>query len=279
MAFVKLRESDKERILEYISMEPEYNLFIYGDIENFGVDHDPVEVFVDERIVTYDTGETRWESLVLRYRNYYIIYSRNDTYDVASMAEFLLQRPQVEGVSGKGSLLEPLIPYFPDSKYRPTYLSRCNELKYEVPFSQLTTAGYLLRQLVAEDAPAVLDVFLRIDEFASSYRGKARDEECKVIANDLTLNGMGFGVFQGDTLVACAKTSGQNSLGAVVVGVATLPEHRRHGLASACVAQICRANFEAGREFLSLFYDNPDAGKVYRKLGFVEMGIWGMFKF
>lgn len=279
MAFVKLRELDRNRILEYISKEPEYNLFIYGDIESFGIDHDPVEVFADERMVSYDTGETRWESLVLRYRNYYIVYSQKELYDVAALAEFLLQRSEVEGVSGKGSLVEPLVPYFPDSRYQPTYLSRCNELKYEIPVARLTADGYVLRRLEASDAQVVLDVLVRIDEFSSIYRGKNMIEERYVVARDLTLTGMGYGVFHNGKLVACAKTSGQNRLGAVIVGVATLPAHRRRGLASACVAEICRANFEAGRQFLSLFYDNPEAGKVYRRLGFVEMGVWGMLRF
>lgn len=279
MAFVKLRESDRNRILEYISMEPEYNLFMYGDIENFGVDHDPVEVFADERMVSFNTGETRWECLVLRYRDYYIIYSRSDIYDAASLSEFLLQQPKVESVSGKGKLVERLMPYFPGGTYRPTYLSRCNELKYAVPVDRLAADGYLLRRLEAADAQTVLELLVRIEEFSPAFRGKDMDEERKAIGRDLTLSGMGYGAFHAGALVACAKTSGQNSLGAVIVGVATLPEHRRCGLASACVAEICRVNFEAGRRFLSLFYDNPEAGKVYRRLGFVEMGIWGMLQF
>ena len=41
----KLMESDRARILDYVGHEPEVNVFFIGDIENFGVDSDEVNVF------------------------------------------------------------------------------------------------------------------------------------------------------------------------------------------------------------------------------------------
>lgn len=275
MAFVKLNETDRERILEYISKEPEYNLFVYGDVENYGVGNDICDVFVND----VPEASSQWDSLLLRYRDAYTAYSRNERFDVAAMADFLRRRPDVEMVSGKGTVVEQLASCFPQGRYRQTFLSCCTDLNYQASFEQLAAEGYTIRPLVPADADAMLKILVQIDEFAATYQGKDFDTECQALADDLDGNGMGVGAFWGEILVSCARTSGQNSLGSMILGVATLEEHRRHGLAGACVAELCRLNFEAGRRLLCLFYDNPEAGKIYRKLGFVESGFWGMLRF
>ena len=44
-------------------------------------------------------------------------------------------------------------------------------------------------------------------------------------------------------------------------------------VAGACVQKICEELLSEGKG-LCLFYDNPKAGSVYRKLGFKEIGQW-----
>lgn len=63
---------------------------------------------------------------------------------------------------------------------------------------------------------------------------------------------------------------------AMIVSVATRPGFRGRGYASATVAALCRGAFAGGKQFLCLFYDNPDAGRIYRRLGFAELGQYAM---
>ena len=77
-------------------------------------------------------------------------------------------------------------------------------------------------------------------------------------------------------VIATAGTTAENSLSAMIVGVATHPAHRGRGLASRLVSFICEQTLGSRFQTLALFYDNPDAGKIYRRLGFADAGDWMM---
>ena len=50
---------------------------------------------------------------------------------------------------------------------------------------------------------------------------------------------------------------------------------RGQGLASACMRVLCRRLLE-NRDAVCLFYDNPAAGRIYKRLGFRDIGFWAM---
>jgi predicted GNAT family acetyltransferase len=77
-------------------------------------------------------------------------------------------------------------------------------------------------------------------------------------------------------IASAAATTAENSASAMVVGVATTPEYRGQGLATRVVSGLCRDVLAGGRAFLCLFYDNPAAGAIYRRIGFQETGTWVM---
>lgn len=263
---IKLKPEQKEAILSYIMAEPEMNLFFIGDIENFGIDSEEVDIFALG-------SEASFECLILRYLDYYLVYAQKETYDAKSVADFLKQR-KVACISGKYAIIVPLTEWFPHKKITRTYLSRCNLAK---EFSLLQDVPVTIRKLTPEDAKAMIDLFLLIDEFAESYRGKESEmiQETKL---NLKKGGNGVGAFYGEQLVAVAETTAENSLGAMITGVCTHPDWRKKGIASAVVSKLCHSSLEKGLGFLCLFYHNPDAGKIYQKIGFVEMGEYALFR-
>lgn len=257
-------EADRQAILAYIDAEPEINLFIYGDVETVGVDKPPVQVWVEP-------GSDGWDFLILQYFDSYILYSRNPAYDAAAAAAFLQGR-QVQGISGKQQLLDRLAPYFPGKTSRLTYMSRCNVVN--PAFAGQPPAGITVRELGPEDLDQTLDLLRGIEEFADSYHGEARERE--ELAQCWKCGGMMMGAFRAGRLVSTAQTTAASSRSAMVVGVATRPEARGCGYASAVVAELCRRSFAQGRHFLCLFYDNPAAGRIYHRVGFTEVGGWSM---
>ena len=44
-----LEEQDREEILRYVKKEPEMNLFLIGDLENFGVKNETVHFYLQDR--------------------------------------------------------------------------------------------------------------------------------------------------------------------------------------------------------------------------------------
>lgn len=262
-------EADRARILAYIEHEPEMNLFFYGDIENYGVESPQVNVFA----FLNETGG--WDSLLLRYFDFYILYSQTPEYSPAPVAEFLRQRT-VDCVSGKTNLLEMLAPFFPQWHIQPTYMSRCNRLAAQPP---VLPPDARLQKLGPAQLQDRMELLLCIQEFSASYgTPEAAQKDMERNLEAMEKGSLFYGVYQAGRLVACASTSADNSQSAMVVGVATHPDFRGRGYASAAVTALCEASFEAGRRFLCLFYDNPTAGRIYRRLGFEELGGYGMLR-
>jgi len=256
----KLTENDKERLFEYIAAEPEMNLFFFGDVEKLGIDSDVCEVFALE-------NEGGWDAVILRYMKFYNVYSRYGSYDADAVAEFLKSREEIKSISGKAQVISSLERFFPSFRFEKTYMSRCNEA---VEFEH-RAKGVVRRRVLPDDAMAVVELFCRIDEFKDNYLG--REEECA--EEERVTIGRGatcYGYFHGNELVSYAQMSAENSQSAMLIGVATLPEWRGLGLASANVSALCREEFDEGRKFVCLFYNNPDAGRIYNKIGFHEIG-------
>ena len=86
------------------------------------------------------------------------------------------------------------------------------------------------------------------------------------------------GGFLNGNMISVASTSAENSESAMVVGVATVKEHRGKGYASAVVRALCQDCFERGKKYICLFYDNPVAGRIYNRIGFKELGEYGMLR-
>lgn len=262
----KCTQQDLPHILNYIAGEPVFNLFISGDIENFGIDNETVDLYVS-------IMDNQWDCLILRYLDNYIVYSQNDQYAVEPVAAFL-QTQKISCISGKESSVAPLAPFFKRFNLRITYLSRMDQV---LPQSYTLPQGYIIRNLNAEDAIDVVTLYLLVDEFAESYRNREQDA-ADAIALNLKKGGMGFGVYHQNRLVAVAATTADTETSAMIIGVATHPRHRQRGLASIAVRGLCEASFQKGKSFLCLFYDNPEAGAIYRRLGFVEMGRYALLR-
>lgn len=79
----------------------------------------------------------------------------------------------------------------------------------------------------------------------------------------------------GETPVSCALTTALCDGAALIGGVATLPEYRGRGYASRCVTTLAaRMQSEGRRVWISP--KNEGAAALYRRLGFVRKGEWGI---
>jgi predicted GNAT family acetyltransferase len=77
-------------------------------------------------------------------------------------------------------------------------------------------------------------------------------------------------------VASAAQSSAESAGGAMLGGVATLPEYEGRGLSTCCVAALCAHLFRKGMPGVSLFYlqGNTPAARVYDKLGFRDDGEW-----
>lgn len=81
MALRELNARDLEDLIKFVSVEPEVNLYILGDLEAYGLGH-PVSV------AALDNDST-WAAVVLDLHNNFVVYSRDCLCDHKAIAEHI----------------------------------------------------------------------------------------------------------------------------------------------------------------------------------------------
>ncbi|MFP4365141.1 MAG: GNAT family N-acetyltransferase [Spirochaetia bacterium] len=253
----KLGNDDKQAVLDLVSTEPEYTIFIHGDIANYGMETEFMELWG-----RFDN--TRLESVLLRYYSSWSYYGLPHA-DPGIYADILKNAESVSIVSGKRIDMEELAKSVPTKKLRHTII-------LSLPPEDFTAQGvhHTPEPAAPEDAEALLELHSTISEFADSKitaQQLRRDIESKA--------GRCFVIRGKNTLLSAASSTAENPGSAMIVGVMTRPEHRNKGYASACVQTLCAELSKEGKR-ACLFFDNPEAGKMYTKYGFQETGFWSM---
>jgi predicted GNAT family acetyltransferase len=77
-------------------------------------------------------------------------------------------------------------------------------------------------------------------------------------------------------IVSCALLNIEGHDAGLIGGVFTMPSARGRGCAAACTASLS-LDLQADGKIPCLFYENPVAGRVYRRLGFTGGGHWAVF--
>ena len=79
--------------------------------------------------------------------------------------------------------------------------------------------------------------------------------------------GRGVCIKEDGKIIAVAQSEFEEARSALIVGVATDPEHQKKGLASQCLETISKELLSEGKR-LYLQYDNHSAGRIYGRFGF-----------
>lgn len=254
----KLSSSDKEKVLKYVSKEPSINLFLIGDIEQFGFEKDFQEVWGK-----FD-NENNLKGVLLRYTNNFIPYYEDINEDMQEFKNIIKAYEGNVMISGKDDLIEQFKDVIDDCTERKTYFCELKSKKDLSKWDETVKLG------ASTDAKRIYDILETIEEFTSennkeTIESRLEDKSSRAyyIENDK------------DEIITVSQTAAENSKSAMVVGVATRKGYREQGYMSKCLSKLCNDLLDEGKS-LCLFYDNPKAGKVYHRLGFKEIGIWTM---
>jgi len=116
--------------------------------------------------------------------------------------------------------------------------------------------------------------FRNINKVAKLYEviDEFENTTAESIKNGLK-TGRGYCIEMNRQVVAMAKSTSENKSHAMIVGVGTHPNYRNQGYATKCIVKICKELLDE-KKIPCLFYDNEEAAKIYKKLGFQELGKW-----
>ena len=256
----RLTEDDRAMCMAFLQKAPAENLFIIGDIEAYGFKtvFQDVWGYVERNIL---------KDVILRYRENYLVYSSNDS-NAMALAQFLNDR-LIEGtyLSGINHMVNPILMQLEKKPIKPreTYYAKCESLH-----ALKSPEGTVVNRLTPEDVHRVIALYDLVPEFEDSA-----DRETALVRSLKDGVARGCYIEKDGKLISVAMTAAENSMSAMIVGVATHPDAKRQGYATLCMQELCRELLDEGK-YLCLFYDNPDAGAIYKRLGFEDIGMWAM---
>lgn len=269
----RLTEADRQPVFDFLAEESAFNLFILADIHNYGFETDFQAVWgdFDER--------GRLRAVMLRYFRSFIPYGRGD-FDAEGLAGIIARHAGEPGlggaeVAGKSEVVDRLRPYTQPvldwSRRRSLHFAELSDAGELAALRRDLPPDVRLCPMTPADAPVIAALYNRIEEF----RG-FDDERKRELRHSLeTGAARGYWLERDGRAVAAVKTAAENPYSAMIVGVATDPGCRRRGFATQLMVRLCGEVLAEGRR-LCLFYDNPEAGAIYKRLGFRDIGTWDM---
>lgn len=257
----KLTEQDHDQVLAFLSEEPSINLFIIGDIEAFGYSSESQELWADfdEHYII--------KAVLLRFHQSFIPYSKGE-FNTSGFVSIMKNYSQPILLSGKSDIVKKFEAYddLLLGKKQVTYFAECRTDEFLSP----DEVEYKIARL--EDVDRILELRQTIEEF--HVRSDARDVLVQSMESNTSRT---YFTEENGIITSCVSTTAENSMSAMIVGVCTRKEYRRRGLATSIMQNLFQEVLNEGKT-LCLFYNNPEAGRIYKRLGFKDIGMWTMHR-
>lgn len=257
----KLTDKDNAMTMEFLNVAPEYNIFIIGDIEQFGYECEFQTVW----------GEFENDELVavlLQYRTNVVYYAP----EKRSIEPFIevLNSFKYDILNGRKEVIEVFEDHLNGWDIKDMYFCALREFTKE----DIDTSNVSLL-MTYDDFCDELDLMNSIEEFTMR---EAKEDYAKH-QSELASKGqkVAYGLRLNGELVSAATVVAETQVNGMIVGVATKKEHRGKGYASVVMNQLCDEFLNNRGKSLCLFFDNPKAGSIYHRLGFKDIGMYRMY--
>ncbi|CEK14539.1 GNAT family N-acetyltransferase [Chthonomonas calidirosea] len=212
--------------------------------------------------------EGRLEGVLFRYANMVVVVDR----DGRTAASFASIVDGQEGLLGARGSLETIYGLR-------AALRRYRVIGLEVsPFMRLDSPPQCEESLLRLARRATI---ADLDKLADLYAGAGNMYRSRPNVMSKLSSGRVFvveeqmGQSSATRIVSCALLNVESQHVGLIGGVYTRPESRGHGYAAACTAALA-LDLQKDGKLPCLFYENPVAGRLYRRLGFREVSMWGL---
>ena len=242
----------KDRLLDYLYKHKEMNLFMIGDIINYGFDSKFQTVFMDV--------DREINSVYLIYHDSLVLASNFNTVDKMFVSR-LIDEYEIKNISGPRNLIDQL-DNIDGWRKQECFFASIDEVDYEGDTNIVTP---LKRE----------DISMLVNGLNSVFTSAANPDMIRIEINDGTARH--YVVYDENKVVSHAGTSAECDGLAMIIGVFTLPEYRQRQNAIKCVSKLCKDLLEENKK-PCLFYSNPDAARMYKKIGFKDVGEYTLLK-
>ncbi|WP_050801904.1 GNAT family N-acetyltransferase [Mycoplasmopsis columbina] len=253
---IKAQQSDKEKILTFLRQEPFYNLFLIADIENFDLQSSLITTFILK-------NDDEIKSVLLIFGFTLLYFDPFNLISEKLLKEFF-DEYNITNVHINQNSFELKRSFFSNSNFKihKQFLATCKKLK-QIDFS-------LVKKAELEDIESICrgrEEITEFDDFRGSY-----EREYEIYKENFLKNiSHNFIIKNEQKVLAHASILASTSQSAMIGGIYCLKEHRKKGYASQVTAALTKYVLENNKTPI-LFYDNPEAGSIYQKIGFETLG-------
>jgi uncharacterized protein len=257
---VKLNENHKEELLQLVLKEKELNLFIIGDIENYGFN----EEFLDFWGEFNENQEII--AVLMRFYEDFVVYSTGE-FDVLGFSK-IINSIKFRMLSGEKSMVEKFSNVVEVKEKQDTHFAKLDK-------SYNLYNGEAINLVVKTELEDINKVWELHNKKIAEFTDLSPVERMKKKYLDKTARGYHIKNDK-NQIISSVETGGENSSSAMVLGVCTDPNYRGLGYAAAVTSKLCKELLSEGKSSC-LFYYNPKAGEIYKRLGFQDIGMWSMW--
>ena len=258
----QLGKEDNEIVMSLLKKEPDLNLFLLGDIYNYGYDNDFQKVWGE-----FTQGELT--AVLLKYHSNFIFYSASDFF--APGFASLMKIWKARTLGGKASAIDVFRKYFGVKPVSPKNLCKLDKEHFKKPRINDKIVKKANPENINELLDPIMALYDKIEEFKINPE---RDNIKKTVIDGL---GRIFYIEESSEIIAMAQTTAENHSSAMIISVCTDPSRRSKGYATKCLSRLCGELLSEGKT-LCLIYDNIEAGKIYERLGFEVIEQWSFME-
>jgi len=248
-----LTGDDRSALRTILLREPLYNLFMIGDLETMGLGA--------EGLFYWGQFSPQREliGVAMRYRVNWCFYANTDC-DLRAFAGLADDYPHSRVINGHPDQVDPIVARLERYTVRELHASYYCRMPLD---TALPAPAWPTRRATLADVKALAELYSE----AGIMRRDADDIRRKLQEGRIVV------VQGGDQIVSSVLTNIETHQAAMIGGVFTPEPLRNRGYASAAMTHLCAELIAEGKQ-PCLFYDNPAAGSIYRRLGFEDIGPW-----
>ncbi|MGL5152748.1 MAG: GNAT family N-acetyltransferase [Clostridium sp.] len=254
----RLCEEDREETIRFLVDEASINLFIIGDIENYGFNSEFIEVWGSFN------SNNKIDGILLRYYECYICYYIDGFKNKKKFKDIIRKNEINTTLIGKGNIIDELKDVYKNYEEKKTIYC---ELKSR---DKLFEYGDEVKCAIPEDSEKILSFLNNIEEFSDGTKDSANMIKEKIKNKTSRCY---YILDENSNIISMAQTEAENSSSAMVMNVATRRDKRGQGLVTKCLSKLCN-DVILDSKSLCLFYLNPQAGSIYHRIGFKVIGTW-----